>query len=131
MHHITWTLPSSCKFGCWSTSCAHLSFMHAHTHGESTMELCHHHGISQKNPLEILIYSCACVSSVQVLEYVYFSFPLVESSVASNGTPTITQRECTFRIFISYLITAITIQLAFIFSCTNERAPCRLAADLP
>jgi len=41
-------------------------FFYSHAHGESKSELCHHHGISQKNPFDLIIYLFACVWSLYI-----------------------------------------------------------------
>jgi len=41
-------------------------FIHFRDHGKSKRELCHHHGISQKNPFDLVIYLLACLSSLYI-----------------------------------------------------------------
>jgi hypothetical protein len=52
-------LPSS-----WRSAASR--FFYSHAHGESKRELCHHHGISQKNPFNLVIYLFTCVSSLYI-----------------------------------------------------------------
>jgi len=84
-------------------------FLHSHAYRESKKELCHYHGISQMKPFHPVIYLFACGHLCIFLECLYLSFLVNKICVASSrfvlrpGGPLPETRECTSRIFTSYL----------------------------